>query len=205
MNSDLRTFRRATVGYSHGTTIGDPASIVPHETVTITFVNRLRVIGTPGLDIEKYAYAEDEAWTDVTSVLTGTTVTYEIWVFNYGGVTLHHVTIEDDLVDVTSTECANVPDLKPDEAFDCEYTDIAKTGTTKNTATVDSDETGPESAAATVIGYAEWPVTITKTNDAPLDAHGLSTLKEGDTVSFTLILHLYGCQRDLRVDGGLPA
>ena len=51
----------------HGTTIGDPATIVPHETVTITFVNRLRVIGTPGLDIEKYAYAEDESWTDVTS------------------------------------------------------------------------------------------------------------------------------------------
>ena len=131
-------------------------------------------------------------------MLTGTTVTYEIWVFNYGGVTLHHVTIEDDLVDVTGTECANVPDLKPDEGSIANTRTSRRPARPRSTATVDSDETGPESAAATVIGYAEWPVTITKTNDAPLDAHGLSTLKEGDTVSFTLILHLYGCQRDLR-------
>ena len=98
--------------YWHQGVTGNPATILPRQTVTVSIVNRLGVIGAPGIYIDKWADA-DESWSDPVVVLTGTTVTYSIVLFNPGGVTLHNVTITDSNVDVADTDCADVPDLQP--------------------------------------------------------------------------------------------
>ena len=155
----------------------------------------LEAAGSASLWIEQIAAVGDYGYQDVLLVLSETTVTWSIWVYNTGPVALHDITINSDYVDLTGTACADPPDLEPrSEAsesrnswlFFCEYKAVTQEGTTRNTTTVDSRETDPQSVATTVYAYAEWPLVVSLTNDAPLDARGRPTAKRGDIVTFTV-------------------
>jgi hypothetical protein len=147
------------------------------------------------LQIDQTAIVGDSAYGENLLVLSGTAVTFLIGVYNTGPVTLHDITIDSDYVDLTDTECADPPDLEPrTEAsefkyswlFFCEYRAVVHEGTTRNTTTVDSRETEPQTSTFTVYAYDEWPLVVSLTNDAPRDARGRPTAKRGDIVTFTV-------------------
>ena len=156
-----------------------PAAMAPSAGL---WVEQIAVIG-------EYGYEEDFL------VLSGTSVTWSIWVYNIGAVPLHDITIDSDFADLTDTDCADPPDLEPRTEqseskntwlFNCEYKTVAQEGTTRHATTADSRETDPQTSGLTIYAYAEWPLTVTLTNDAPVDAHGRPTAKAGDIVTFTV-------------------
>jgi uncharacterized repeat protein (TIGR01451 family) len=165
---------------------GSPATIVPGATIRVSIVHQLRLL-PPAMSVEKEVATTvaDDTWTEYLYAVSGSTVTYQIVVSNNGGAELHNVTLADDhRVDLTGTDCASVPDLKLGDTFTCRYTDVVTDGVTTNTATAVSKETTAEPASATVHGVAKLP--LTKTNNAKLDALGLPSAHEGDTVGYTL-------------------
>ena len=135
-------------------------------------------------------------------VMPGYGVDWQINVVNTGNVALHNIVITDDKFDLTGTPCRAVPDLDPGEEFGCDYYGDVQSGTLVNTAMVDSDETGPESNSGTVTG---WSLTLDKSCNAPLGVLDLPTVKEGDTVTFTLSYTLTaGSAGSVRIADFLP-
>jgi fimbrial isopeptide formation D2 family protein len=160
--SCLITETEAPDGYD----LADPDHVTLVATaggVDHTFVNPKSFVPEPGLSVTK-GVSLDAAGPFEASLTTtvGTTVYYRIVITNTGNIELTGVTLEDSIFDLAGLGC-DVPDtLAVGEDFTCNYTSAAVVGTTENTATGDSEETGPEDDTATVIVEAAPGFTVDK-------------------------------------------
>jgi uncharacterized repeat protein (TIGR01451 family) len=157
-------------GYTWGepTYTGNPGTVHTDETTTIGIVNHLNLIPRPAVSIVKsVSLASDGPWVDELTVTTGTTVYYRITISNEGNVPLTDVSLVDNKFNLE--ECDVPSTLDVGESFDCDYSAVAETGTLVNTATVDSEETGPEDDDATVVGEAAPSLSIVKSVSTSAD------------------------------------
>ncbi len=191
----------APAGYSWGdaTYTGNPATIDSGKTVTVGVVNHLNLIPDPALTVDKgVSLSASGPFVASLTTTTGTTVYYRITITNTGNVALSGVTLTDNTFDLVAKGCTIPTTLAVGAHYDCNYTDVAATGTKVNIATGDSEETGPDTGTATVIATVTPPppgLTIDKSNNAPLVNVGgtnLPTAAEGSTVTFTLTYTLVG-------------
>ena len=83
----------------------------------------------------------------------GTTVYYRITVTNTGDMALSGITLTDDHFSLSG--CTIPATLAIDASFDCNYSAVSAATSTTNTATADSNETGPETDDATVNPVAQ--------------------------------------------------
>ena len=182
------------------------AEIEADATVTITVNNTLDFIERPGVSIVKsVSLTGTDGWVDELTVTTGTTVYYRITITNTGNVPLTDVGLSDDKSNLVSKGCAVPTTLAVGAHYDCNYSSVAVTGTTVNTATVITDELPPEADDATVNASQLPTLTIVKTNNAPLSELDLPTADEGDTVTFTLAYSFTGDEvTDATIEDVLP-
>ncbi|HEV8402322.1 MAG TPA: isopeptide-forming domain-containing fimbrial protein [Candidatus Limnocylindrales bacterium] len=172
----------AAAGETVNTATADSEQTEPSDdTATVTGTT------TPGLQIRKaVGLSADGPFINVLNVAPGTTVFYHITVTNTGDVELTGVTLSDDTFDLVAKGCTIPTTLAVGASFDCDYSSVSAETSTVNTATADSNETGPESDSATVNPVAQQltPVlSIDKSNDAPAAPDGAA---EGDTVTYTI-------------------
>jgi uncharacterized repeat protein (TIGR01451 family) len=141
----------------------------------------------PGFNVEKgVSLSASGPFGASLTVSTGTTVYYRITISNTGNVPLTGVTLADNTFNLAAKGCTVPTTLAVAAHYDCNYSNVATTGTTTNVATGDTDQTGPDSDTATVTASPNPTLTIDKTNNAPLSTLGLPTAAEGATVTFTL-------------------
>jgi hypothetical protein len=128
-----------------------------------TFVDPKAFVPAPGLSVSKgVSLSADGPFTASLTTTLGTTVHYRITITNTGNVPLTGVTLEDTIFQDAVDAC-DVPDtLAVGKDFVCNYTSTAVVGTTENTATGDSEETGPDSDTATVTVAAAPGFTVDK-------------------------------------------
>ena len=169
--------------------VGNPATIVNGQTVTIEITNNLQPKPEPGLTVDKgVSLSADGPFTANLNTTVGTTVHYRITITNTGDVELTGVTLTDNTFNLAAEGCTIPTTLAVGAHFDCNYDAVATLGTTTNIATGDSDQTGPDTGTATVVATpANVPgLIIDKSNDAPISAIGLPTVAPGATVTYTL-------------------
>jgi hypothetical protein len=137
---------------------------------------------------------------DHFTTIAGTAVEYHITVRNMGEVDLSGVTLTDDHADLVAKGCVAPTTLAVAATFACSYGDTAAVGTTVNQATVDTTETAPVHATATLVGLLPAqrlqlaktsPLQITFPVAFPARA-GLHTATEGDRLLFGLAYPLVG-------------
>ncbi len=116
-----------------------------------TFVDPKAFVPAPGLSVSKGVSLDAAGpFTASLTATIGQTVYYRITITNTGNVPLTGVTLADTIFQDAVDAC-DVPDtLAVGKDFVCNYTSTAVVGTTENTATGDSEETGPDSDTATV-------------------------------------------------------
>ena len=140
-------------GYDWGTAsyTGNPATITAGGNATVGITNPLAIIPAPGLAIEKgVSLTNGSGYGPSLTTSVGTTVYYRIHVSNTGNAALSGVTLVDSLFDLVAKGCTIPTTLAIGAGFDCDYSDVAKVGTTTNTATADSTETTSVNDSATV-------------------------------------------------------
>lgn len=105
-----------------------------------------------GLNVSKGASSSESGpFTSALSIATGATVWYRVVVTNTGAQALTGLTFTDSMVDGLPETCDPLPaSLATGESYTCIYSVEAADGTTVNTVTVDSDQTEPAEAEATV-------------------------------------------------------
>ena len=108
-------------------------------------------IGDPGITKGVSATANGTFGSSLT-VAVGTKVFYRITVTNNGTEPLTGITLSDDRTDLVAAGCTIPTTLSVGASFTCAYSVVAGAGTVRNTATVDTAESGPASAYATVTG-----------------------------------------------------
>lgn len=174
----------AVTGTTTNVATGDTAETGP-DTGTATVVANPEP--NPALAVEKsVSLSASGPWVSQLTVTTGTTVFYRITIINTGNADLTGVTLTDNKFDLGAKGCVIPGTLAIGAHYDCNYSTTAVTGTTVNTATGDSAQTGPATDTATVVASLNPTLTIDKTNNAPLSSLELPTASEGDTVTFTL-------------------
>ena len=152
-------------GYDWGTAsyTGNPATITAGGNATVGITNPLAIIPAPGLAIEKgVSLTNGSGYGPSLTTSVGTTVYYRIHVSNTGNVALSGVTLVDSLFDLVAKGCTIPTTLAIGAGFDCDYSDVAKVGTTTNTATADSNETTAVNDSATVTVAAAPGLAIEK-------------------------------------------
>jgi len=167
----------APSGFEWGqvTYTGNPATIESEGTVNVGVVNHLNELPAPALAITKgVSLSADGPFEASLTTEIGTTVHYRITVTNTGNVELTEVTLEDSLTDLVAAGCEIPTTLAAGDHFDCDYSTTAVAGETVNTATADSEETGPEDDSATVTGTTTPGLQIRK---------GVSTNADGPFVN----------------------
>jgi hypothetical protein len=128
-----------------------------------TFVDPKAFVPAPGLSVSKgVSLSADGPFTASLTTTLGTTVHYRITITNTGNVPLTGVTLTDNTFDLAAKGCAVPTTLAVGKDFVCNYTSTAVVGTTENTATGDSEETGPDSDTATVTVEAAPGFTVDK-------------------------------------------
>ena len=118
-------------------------------------VNCNPVFPTPALTVTKFVSLSQSGPFTQHSVTTtvGTTVWYQVTMTNNGQEPLSGVTFSDSLG--LPTSCSSVPTtLDVSATYSCTYSRTATLGTTPNTATGTSSQTGPKFDTATVVGQA---------------------------------------------------
>ena len=167
----------------------------------------------PGLSVVKsVSLSADGPWVDSLAVQTGTTVYYRITITNTGNVGLTAVTLTDNEFNLVTEGCVIPTTLAVGVHYDCNYSNVAETGTLVNTATGDSEETASDTDTATVIATVEAPaptLTIDKTNNAPLvllpgTTTAIPTATVGSTVTYTLTYSVTGSVSGLVITDVLP-
>jgi len=172
----------AVAGETVNTATADSAETdSAHDSATVTGTT------TPGIRVRKaVGLSADGPFVNILNVAPGTTVHYRITVTNTGNVALTGVTLTDNVFNLVDKGCTIPTTLAVGASFNCDYSSVSAETSTVNTATGDSNETGPDSDSATVNPVAQQltPVlAIAKSNNAPAAPGGA---KEGDTVTYTL-------------------
>ena len=174
-------------------------------------------VPAPDLRVRKAVSTNaDGPFINILNVAPGTTVHYRITVTNTGNVALTGVTLTDNTFDLVAKGCTIPTSLAVGASFDCDYSSVSAETSTVNTATGDSNETGPDSDTATVNPVAQQAVpvlTVEKTNNAPIvhielaegGTRDLPTAPERSTVTFTLSLRTDGWSGQRRHDQRRPA
>jgi uncharacterized repeat protein (TIGR01451 family) len=180
-------------GYSWGdaTFTGNPATIDSGKTVTVKVTNHLNLIPAPALTVDKgVSLSASGPFTASLTTTTGTTVHYRITVTNTGNVTLHGVTLSDNTFDLVAKGCTIPTTLAVGAHFDCDYTDVATTGTKTNIATGDSTETDSDTGTATVTAAPAAAPALNVEKSVALSASGpwvdQVTVQTGTTVFFKI-------------------
>jgi uncharacterized repeat protein (TIGR01451 family) len=162
--------------------------------VSHTFIDPKTVPPAPSLSIVKsVSLSADGPWSDSVTTTTGTTVYYHITVTNTGNVDLTAVTLSDDkTADLVAAGCTIPTTLAVGAHFDCDYSNSAAEGTTTNTATADSEETGPKSDTATVIATTPPPPVpdLSIVKSVSLSADGPWTDSVTTTTGTTVYYHI---------------
>ena len=149
----------AAVGTTTNTATADS-----NETTAVNDSATVTVAAAPGLAIEKgVSLTNGSGYGPSLTTSVGTTVYYRIHVSNTGNVALSGVTLVDSLFDLVAKGCTIPTTLAIGAGFDCDYSDVAKVGTTTNTATADSNETTAVNDSATVTVAAAPGLAIDKT------------------------------------------
>ena len=98
----------------------------------------------PGFTVDKgVSLSADGPFVAELTTTTGTTVYYRITITNTGNVALTGVTLSDNTFDLVAKGCTIPTTLAVGAHYDCDYSDVAATGTKVNIATGDTEETGP--------------------------------------------------------------
>jgi uncharacterized repeat protein (TIGR01451 family) len=170
---------------------GGVLTVAPAEELICTFVNQLA--GTPALDLVKslQSNADEDGSGDVT---VGDTLTYEFVATNTGDQTLTNVTIVDPLPGLSALSCtpSQPSTLAPGESMTCTATYVvtqadADAGVINNTATADSDETGPEMDSETVPVNTAPALALDKSLQSNADEDGSGGVTVGDTLTYQFV------------------
>ncbi len=143
-----------------------------------------------GLGMAKELTGNDDA--DGSGVVTeGDTLTYTLTATNTGTSSLTGVTISDPLPGLSALSCSQPQpaSLGPSETLVCtatyQVTDAdARNGRVTNTATADSDQTGPVTASQNV-PVVRPGLNLVKELTAIGDADGSGDVSRGDTLTYT--------------------
>ena len=140
--------------YSDVAKVGTTTNTATADSTETTSVNdsaTVTVASAPGLTIDKgVSLTNGSGYGPSLATAVGTTVYYRIHVSNTGNVALGGVTLVDSLFDLVAKGCTIPTTLAIGGSFNCDYSDVAKVGTTTNTATADSAETTSVNDSATV-------------------------------------------------------
>jgi uncharacterized repeat protein (TIGR01451 family) len=145
---------------------------------------------TPGLDLVKELTAFEDA-DGSGGVSEGDTLTYTFTATNTGNSDLTGVTISDPLPGLSELSCSlqQPASLAPSETLVCtatyQVTNVdARVGIVSNTATADSDQTGPVTDSQN-IPVVTPGLDLVKELTAFEDADGSGNVTEGDTLTYT--------------------
>ncbi len=166
-------------------TIDNTASASSDQTVPLTDDVSTPLL-SPMLAIDKPAPAntDEDGSTDVS---VGDTLIYTVTATNSGTATLTNVVVTDSLTTPSSITCASVPangTCVLTGAYTVTAADVIAT-TIDNTATADSDQTGPVDDTQTVTVNAPAH-TLDKAAPVNLDEDGSTDVSVGDTLSYTI-------------------
>ncbi|WP_157892998.1 DUF7507 domain-containing protein, partial [Marinicella sediminis] len=128
-----------------------------------------------------------------SSVSLFDTLTYTITVSNTGEVTLNNVTVSDPMITPNSTSCATVAPggtCVLVGTYQVTAGDVS-TGSITNTATGDSDQTGPDTDSIVVV-VPSPELTVTKTAVLTTDNGGLGVADAGDVITFSVTVQNTG-------------
>jgi uncharacterized repeat protein (TIGR01451 family) len=161
----------------------DQATISANATLTVLLTPQ------PALSITK-GVSLSAAGPFVASVTTtvGTTVYYRIHVSNTGNVPLTGVTLADNLFTLV---CTIPTTLAVGASFNCDYSDVAVTGTKTNTATADSVETDSVHASASVTASVASAPDLAITKGVSLSAAGPFVASVTTTVGTTVYYRIH--------------
>jgi hypothetical protein len=148
----------AALGTSVNTATADAIEAGPvSDSVTVVGLRRNAV-----LEISKQVALLGGTWTTYLEAPIGAAIQYRIRLHNGGNVPLTQLTLGDDLTNLVAAGCSIPTTLAVGATYTCIYATFAVKGTTVNTATGSSFETGPRRASATVVGFSNPQLTITK-------------------------------------------
>jgi LPXTG-site transpeptidase (sortase) family protein len=161
-----------------GGTLDNTVTTSSNEAPDATDNLSIPITQAPGLNVVKEVSDDDATWVNNVTVAVGDTVYYRVRVENTGNVTLTGLSMTDPActlvrgVDLTGDDDTDF-EVGEEWAYTCQVTAFA--GTQPNTATADSNETGPDTDGASYLGIGAPSINKNFAPD-PIPALGVSTL-----------------------------
>jgi uncharacterized repeat protein (TIGR01451 family) len=146
------------------------------------------VVGTPALTVAKTfdGFTDNDGSTTITQ---GDALNYTVTATNAGTSVLTAVSVTDGQLTPGSANCASVAigaTCVLSGSHVVTASDVT-TGSVTNTATADSNETGPATSNTVVTSITGTPgLAVAKTLDSFLDNDGSTTITQGDTLEYTV-------------------
>ncbi|MEO8273730.1 MAG: DUF5979 domain-containing protein, partial [Chloroflexota bacterium] len=148
----------APLGTSVNTATADAAETDPvSDSVTVVGLQR-----NPVMVITKQVATIGGPWTTYLETYDGAVIQYRITLHNGGNVVLTGLSLVDDQTDLAAAGCTVPSSLAVGATYTCIYGAFAVHGTTVNTATGESNETGARRASAVVVAFSNPQISITK-------------------------------------------
>ncbi|MEE8523483.1 MAG: hypothetical protein V3T72_06090, partial [Thermoanaerobaculia bacterium] len=161
------------------------------ESLSCTFTNQLVAAAALGLVKSLQSNADEDGSGTVT---VGDTLTYSFVATNTGNTALTNVTITDPLPGLSALTCTPTQPatLAPGETLSCTATYVVTqadvdAGQILNTATADSDETGPVTDPETVPTAQNPTLGLVKSLLSNADEDGSLTVTLNDTLTYQFV------------------
>jgi uncharacterized repeat protein (TIGR01451 family) len=166
-------------------TIDNTAGANSDQTPSITDQHSV-VLGTPSHTLDKAAptNADEDSSGDISA---GDTLTYTITATNNGAANLTNMVVSDPMLNPDTATCANVAvgnTCVLTGTYVVTAADVAD-GTIVNTATSDTDQTGPQTDTETVTLNTP-SLALDKTAPTNADEDGSGDISVGDTLTYTV-------------------